>query len=275
MDIDEATARAIAEAQGRRYRGKAVDYSKETVIEEVEAPKKRQKKKPAANNLLVNKKKAAAAPKKQSNRWREESSDGDDFDDDDSDSDDSGGFGQKRKASKKKKGAKAARKTDRGGAGGRSKYQELSENDDDLCDSDEEAAALAARYRNNPEAFVQEPTAGQSMYEKLLSQREVDEPSAGPGAPPSYRMEYLAKLRGLYAPRTASLPRACAPCSPSCVCFGGRGEIGITRSPAGPPAAATRTHARARTTYKNTTHPSLSPHTSLPPLLPSQVVHAL
>ena len=101
----EATARAIAEAQGRRYRGKAVDYSKETVIEEVEAPKKRQKKKPAANNLLVNKKKAAAAPKKQSNRWREESSDGDDFDDDDSDSDDSGGFGQKRKASKKRKAA--------------------------------------------------------------------------------------------------------------------------------------------------------------------------
>ena len=95
--------------------------------------------------------------------------DEDDFDDDDSDDSDAP---RRKKGKGGRKGAKyVERRSDRSGAGGRSMYKEPSDDDDDLCDSDEEAAALAARRRAAPESFAPEPV--QSVYEKLLSQREA------------------------------------------------------------------------------------------------------
>ena len=103
--------------------------------------------------------------------------------------------------------------------GARGMYAEPDEFDDDLVDSDEEQGALAARWRNAPETFVEAPA--QSVYEKLLSQREADD-HAEEGAAPTYAMEYLAKLRG-----------KCARHQPSPSARSARWVWPLTRTPGG------------------------------------------
>ena len=207
--MDDISEDLIREAQGLRRRRGPVNYNAEQVIEEVAAPSKPKAK--AKAKAQASNKRAAPPPKRPSGQRRAARKGGSSDDDEDSEeSEDSDDSAPRRKRGKGK--AKASkfvqRRSDRGGE--RGKYAEPDEYDDDLVDSDEEEEALAARWHSAPETFAEAPA--QSVYEKLLSQREADD-HAEEGAAPTYAMEYLAKLRGKCARHRPSPP------APACVCL--------------------------------------------------------
>ena len=226
-DIDEATMRAIREAQGGSGRRRAaVNYAQEKVIDAApEAPRRRRltkgadKKKPKKAARRVDSddflddeseddddsdggyggprkrraappKRRAAKPKRRRRGSDSDESDDDDDDDDDDESDD-GWSDDSGRGAKGRQSKKVVRRPGRSGAVG--KYTEPGSGDEDWSSgSDGGGGAVAAPA----------PEKVQSRIEKLLAQREVggggadgDGDGDGDGGMGG-ALEYLVKLRG-------------------------------------------------------------------------------
>ena len=224
-DIDEATLRAIREAQGGSGRRRAaVNYAQEKVIDAApEAPRRRRltkgadKKKPKKAARRVDsddflddeseddddsdggyggpRKRRAAPPKRRAakpkRRRRGSDSDESDDDDDDDDESDDGWSDDSGRGAKGRPSKKVVRRPGRSGAVG--KYTEPGSGDEDWSSgSDGGGGAVAAPA----------PEKVQSRIEKLLAQREVggggadgDGDGDGDGGMGG-ALEYLVKLRG-------------------------------------------------------------------------------
>ena len=225
-DIDEATMRAIREAQGGSGRRRAaVNYAQEKVIDAApEAPRRRRltkgadKKKPKKAARRVDsddflddesedddgsdggyggpRKRRAAPPKRRAakpkrRRRGSDSDESDDDDDDDDDESDDGWSDDSGRGAKGRPSKKVVRRPGRSGAVG--KYTEPGSGDEDWSSgSDGGGGAVAAPA----------PEKVQSRIEKLLAQREVggggadgDGDGDGDGGMGG-ALEYLVKLRG-------------------------------------------------------------------------------
>ena len=225
-DIDEATMRAIREAQGGSGRRRAaVNYAQEKVIDAApEAPRRRRltkgadKKKPKKAARRVDsddflddeseddddsdggyggpRKRRAAPPKRRAakpkrRRRGSDSDESDDDDDDDDDESDDGWSDDSGRGAKGRPSKKVVRRPGRSGAVG--KYSEPGSGDEDWSSgSDGGGGAVAAPA----------PEKVQSRIEKLLAQREVggggadgDGDGDGDGGMGG-ALEYLVKLRG-------------------------------------------------------------------------------